>query len=61
MTNPYNVIVLIAIILLVYLIILPLLDMIATTFELAQRDIRAVGGGRARRVHALLLAETAGQ
>ena len=44
-TNPYNVIVLIAIILLVYLIILPLLDMIATTFELAQRDIRAVGGG----------------
>ena len=46
-TNPYNVIVLIAIVLLIYLIILPLLDMISTTFELAQRDIRAVGGGEA--------------
>ena len=46
-TNPYNVIVLVAIVLLVYLIVLPLLDMIATTFELAQRDIRAVGGGEA--------------
>ena len=39
-TNPYNIIVLIAVVLLVYLIVLPLLDMIATTFELAQRDIR---------------------
>ena len=47
MTNPYNIIVLIAVVLLVYLIVLPLLDMIATTFELAQRDIRAVGGGKA--------------
>ena len=46
-TNPYNIIVLIAAVLLVYLIVLPLLDMIATTFELAQRDIRAVGGGKA--------------
>ena len=46
-TNPYNIIVLIAVVLLVYLIVLPLLDMIATTFELAQRDIRAVGGGTA--------------
>lgn len=45
-TNPYNIIVLIAVVLLVYLIVLPLLDMIATTFELAQRDIRAVGGGK---------------
>ena len=44
-TNPYNVIVLIAIILLIYLIVVPLLDMIATTFQLAQRDLRAVGGG----------------
>ena len=43
-TNPYNVIVLIAILLLTYLIVLPLLDMIASTFELAQRDLRAVGG-----------------
>lgn len=46
-TNPYNIIVLIAVVLLVYLIVLPLLDMIATTFELAQRDIRAVDGGKA--------------
>lgn len=46
-TNPYNIIVLIAVVLLVYLIVLPLLDMIATTFDLAQRDIRAVGGGKA--------------
>ena len=46
-TNPYNIIVLIAVVLLGYLIVLPLLDMIATTFELAQRDIRAVGGGKA--------------
>ena len=45
-TNPYNIIVLIAVILLIYLIVLPLLDMIATTFELAQRDIRTVGGGK---------------
>lgn len=43
-TNPYNVIVLIVIILLTYLIILPLLDMISTTFTLAQRDVRQVGG-----------------
>lgn len=44
-TNPYNVIVLIAIVLLTYLIILPLLDMLATTFQLSQRDLRAVPGG----------------
>ena len=44
-TNPYNIIVLISVILLTYLIILPLLDMFASTFRLAQRDIRAVGGG----------------
>lgn len=46
-TNPYNVIVLIAIVLLTYLIVLPLLDMLATTFELAQRDLRAVPGHEA--------------
>ena len=55
-TNPYNIIVLIAVVLLVYLIVLPLLDMIATTFELAQRDIRAVGGGKAGRLYPVLLA-----
>ena len=43
-TNPYNVIVLIAIILLTYLIVLPLLDMISSTFILAQRDARSAGG-----------------
>ena len=44
-TNPYNVIVLIAIVLLTYLIIFPLLDMLSTTFQLSQRDLRAVPGG----------------
>ena len=44
-TNPYNVIVLIAIILLTYLIIFPLLDMLSTTFQLSQRDLRSVPGG----------------
>lgn len=43
-TNPYNVIVLVAIILLSYLIILPLLDMVSTTFSLAQKDLRVTGG-----------------
>ncbi len=43
-TNPYNVIVVIAIVLLTYLIVLPLLDMIATTFTLSQRDSLSVGG-----------------
>lgn len=43
-TNPYNIIVLIAIVLLTYLIVLPLLDMIATSFTLAQRDVRIAGG-----------------
>lgn len=43
-TNPYNVIVLIAIVLLTYLIVLPLLDMISTSFTLAQRDVRQAGG-----------------
>ena len=40
-TNPYNVIVLVAIVLLTYLIVLPLVDMLSTTFQLAQRDLRA--------------------
>src|SRR5574344_2992305 len=44
-TNPYNIIVVIAVILLTYLIVLPLLDMLSTTFSLAQRDLRAVPGG----------------
>lgn len=43
-TNPYNIIVLVAIILLAYLIAVPLLEMISTTFQLAQRDVRRVAG-----------------
>ena len=39
-TNPYNLIVLIAIVLLTYLIVFPLLDMISTSFTLAQKDAR---------------------
>ena len=42
-TNPYNVIVLIAIVMLTYLIVLPLLDMISTSFTLAQKDARLAG------------------
>ena len=42
-TNPYNVIVLIAIVMLTYLIELPLLDMISTSFILAQKDARLAG------------------
>ena len=43
-TNPYNVIVLVAIILLTYLIVFPMVDMLSRTFVLSQRDLRAVGG-----------------
>jgi iron(III) transport system permease protein len=39
-TNPYNVIALVAIVLLAYLIVVPLLDMISTTFELQRIDLR---------------------
>ena len=44
-TNPYNIIVVVAIVLLTYLIIFPLVDMLSTTFHLAQRDLRSVPGG----------------
>ena len=44
-TNPYNVIVLVTVILLTYLIVFPLLDMLSTTFTLSQRDLREVAGG----------------
>lgn len=43
-TNPYNLIVLIALILLTYFIVLPLLDMISTSVTLAKRDVRIAGG-----------------
>lgn len=42
LSNPYNIIVVMVIILLTYLIIVPLLDMISTSFTLAQRDVRRV-------------------
>lgn len=42
-TNPYNVIVLITIILLLYLIVVPLFEMIKTTFTMAQRDSARAG------------------
>lgn len=62
-TNPYNVIVLVAIVLLTYLIVLPLVDMLSTTFQLAQRDLRATGRhhGRCRQIYPVLLAAAAGQ
>lgn len=43
-TNPYNVIVMIAILLLTYLIVVPLIDMISTTFTLSARDMRSAHG-----------------
>jgi len=44
-TNPYNIIVVVTVLLLTYLIIFPLLDMLSTTFSLSQRDLRQVTGG----------------
>lgn len=43
LTNPYNVIVLIVVALLLYLIVVPLFDMIRTTFTMAARDARRSG------------------
>ncbi len=43
-TNPYNVIVIVAIILLAYLIVVPLMEMITTTFQVVQRDLRRIPG-----------------
>ncbi len=43
-TNPYNIIVLVAIILLSYLILVPLLDMVSTSFTLSARDARRLKG-----------------
>ena len=53
LTNPYNIIVLISLILLTYLIVVPLFDMISSTFVLAQRDQRMVDGA-AGDLHSLL-------
>ncbi len=46
-TNPYNIITIIALILLVYLIVVPLGEMIRTTLTLAESDLRRVKGGTA--------------
>lgn len=43
-TNPYNLIVLFAVILLAYLIVLPLLDMLTTSFTLSAKDARRIHG-----------------
>ena len=43
-TNPYNIIVLVSLIVLVYFIVVPLGDIIATTFRVQQRDIRRIPG-----------------
>lgn len=45
--NPYNIITFIAVVLLAYLIILPLVEMIRTTLTLARADMRRVPGGEA--------------
>ncbi len=44
-TNPYNIMVAVSIILLAYLIVVPLFDMISTTFEAAQKDLARIGAG----------------
>ena len=43
-TNPYNIIVLVSLVVLVYFIVVPLGDIIATTFRVQQRDIRRISG-----------------
>ncbi len=46
-SNPYNIITLVAVLLLAYLIIVPLVEMIRTTFTLARADLRRVQGASA--------------
>ena len=43
-TNPYNIIVLVSLIVLTYFIVVPLCDIIATTFKVQARDIRRIPG-----------------
>ncbi len=45
-TNPYNIIVIVAIVLLAYLIVVPLLEMISTTFQAANKDLRRIPGAQ---------------
>jgi iron(III) transport system permease protein len=46
LTNPFNLIVVVSIVLLAYLILVPLLEMITTTFELQQVDLRRFAGSK---------------
>ncbi len=43
-TNPYNIIVLVSLVVLVYFIVVPLGDIIATTFKVQARDVRRIPG-----------------
>ena len=43
-TNPYNIIVLVSLIVLAYFIVVPLCDIIATTFKVQARDVRRISG-----------------
>lgn len=46
-TKPYNILVVLSVLLLTYLIVVPLFEMITTTFTLAKADLRRVEGGTA--------------
>jgi iron(III) transport system permease protein len=46
LTNPFNLIVAVSIVLLAYLILVPLVEMITTTFELQQVDLRRFAGAK---------------
>ena len=43
-TNPYNIIVLVSLVVLAYFIVVPLCDIIATTFKVLARDVRRIPG-----------------
>lgn len=45
--NPYNIMVLISVLLMIYLIVIPLVQMIVQTFTLADQDAARVAGGEA--------------
>lgn len=45
-TNPYNIIVIVSILLLAYLIVVPLFRIVRTTFEVLQKDLRRIPGAQ---------------
>ncbi|MDL2258421.1 iron ABC transporter permease [Eubacteriales bacterium OttesenSCG-928-K08] len=45
-TNPYNLIVIVAIVALTYLIVVPLIEMITVTFQATQQDLRRIPGAQ---------------